>query len=51
MHRTGKLPHEAVLEARMVREANLITQMKSIPLDQFGKQLEDRVKSAEAEAA
>jgi transcriptional regulator with XRE-family HTH domain len=51
MHKNGKLPHEAVLEARMVREANIITQMKSVPLDQFARQLEERVKLAEAEAA
>lgn len=51
MHKNSKLSHEAVLEARMMREANVIMQMKSIPFDQFARQLEERVKSAEAEAA
>jgi len=48
MHANGKLSHEAVLEARMMREANILAQMKSAPLDQFARQLEERVKSAEA---
>jgi len=51
MHANGKLPHEAVLEARMVREANTVAHMKSVPRDQFVRQFEERVKLAEAEAA
>lgn len=48
LHKNAKLPQEAVLQARMVREANLFTQ-KKLPHDQFGKLLEE-ARAAEAAA-
>ncbi len=51
MHKYEKISHETVLEARMVREATLLTQQKALPHDQFVKQLEKCLLSVEAEAA
>jgi hypothetical protein len=50
LHKHDKIDAEAVLEARMVREANYITRLHAAPIGRFGKQLEDRLK-AEPEAA
>ena len=40
MHKYAMLSQEAVLAARLVREANVMTQTKSIPHEQFAKKLE-----------
>ncbi len=48
MHANGKLPHEAVIEARMVREASVVAQLKSAPPDQFARLLEERLKDVQA---
>jgi transcriptional regulator with XRE-family HTH domain len=50
MYKHEKLPAEAVLEARMVREANYIARLISTPIGHFGKQLEERLRAAEAAA-
>jgi hypothetical protein len=39
MHKYAKLDHEVVLEARMVREANVIIRSKDVPHDQFANRL------------
>jgi transcriptional regulator with XRE-family HTH domain len=51
MHKHDKVSAETVLEARMVREANYIARLQSAPIGHFGKQLEERVKVAEAAVA
>jgi len=43
MHEHKKIGQDAVLQARMVKEANLVTQAKSLPHDQFVKRLEERL--------
>jgi transcriptional regulator with XRE-family HTH domain len=48
LHEHIKLDREIVLQARLVREANLITQIKSFPHDQFAKRLEEQINTAEA---
>jgi hypothetical protein len=48
MHKHEKVGAETVLEARLVREANLLIRLQAAPLGQFAKQLEERVMAAEA---
>jgi hypothetical protein len=45
MHKNDKLPHEAVLEARLVREANIVAQKKSLAPDLFAKHMEKVLES------
>lgn len=47
MHKYEKVSHDVVLEARLVREANLISRQESVPHDQFAR----RIQELAAEAA
>ncbi|HWY15596.1 MAG TPA: hypothetical protein VNX86_10715 [Rhizomicrobium sp.] len=41
MHQHEKIDREAVLEARLVREANIITRMEAVPHDKFARRIEE----------
>jgi hypothetical protein len=41
MHAQKKLPYEAVLEARLMREANAMIERKNVPFDQFTRTIEE----------
>ena len=43
MHKRDKVSHEVVLEARMVREASILSQQRAVHADQFKKLLEERL--------
>ena len=45
-----KVSLETVIQARMVREANLVTELRTLPHDQFVKRLEERIESLDAVA-
>ena len=47
MHERNQLSREAVLQARMVREANLVAEMRTLPRDQFVKALKERMRDLE----
>lgn len=48
MHERSQLSQETVLQARMVREANLVAEMRTLPRDQFVKTLKERMEKLEA---
>jgi predicted DNA-binding transcriptional regulator AlpA len=48
MHQHNELPYEAVLEARMLREANLIGELRSLSHDQFTVTIEKAFAKAAA---
>lgn len=47
MHKQSKVAEDVVLQARMIREATILTQFHSLPSDQFAKRLEERLAAAE----
>lgn len=47
MYHQQKVTQETVLEARMVREANIVTQAHALPHDHFVKRLEERMSQLE----
>jgi len=51
MHTNDRLPASDVLQARMVKEANLVAQSKTLRSDQFMKQLKKRVAQFEHEGS
>jgi hypothetical protein len=48
LQKQNRLSADIVLEARILRDANYITKMQGVRIDQFGKLLEDRIRAYEA---